>query len=47
MPDGLLDFLKTPHTMLRNFPPLDLLRSAFAFEHLKAFVNSALYGGLT
>jgi transcriptional regulator with XRE-family HTH domain len=47
MPGAFIDFLKTPHSMLRGFPPLDLLRSAFAFEHLKAFVQSALFGGMS
>jgi DNA-binding transcriptional regulator YiaG len=47
MPGAFIDFLKTPHPMLRGFPPLDLLRSAFAFEHLKGFVQSALFGGMT
>ena len=39
-------FLATPHPLLRNYPPVELLKSDYAFQDLVAFVESAKSGDM-
>jgi hypothetical protein len=39
-------FLITPNAALRGFPPLELLQSAYSFEDLLDFIDSAKSGDM-
>ena len=42
----ILRFLETPHPLLRNCPPMDLLKSDYAFQQLVDFVEGAKSGDM-
>ena len=43
-PAEFVRFLSTPHPLLRGYQPIDLLHSAYSFEDLLAFIDSAKSG---
>jgi len=45
-PGDFKKFLITPHPLLRGHQPLDLLWSAYSFEDLESFVESAKSGDM-
>jgi transcriptional regulator with XRE-family HTH domain len=45
-PDSLDSFLTSPHPLLRNLPPVDLLQSEYSFRDLMEFVEAAKSGSM-
>lgn len=44
--DELVNFLTTPHPLLRGYRPADLLESDYSFEDLMEFVEAAKSGDM-
>jgi len=45
-PEKLVAFLSKPNSLLRGYAPIDMLGSAYSFEDLLDFVDSALSGDM-
>lgn len=45
-PEEFIHFLSTPAPLLRGYPPQDLLQSAYSFQDLLAYMDSAKSGDM-
>lgn len=45
-PQEFVHFLTTPAPLLRGYPPQDLLQSAYSFQDLLAYIDSAKSGDM-